>query len=126
VLKKIIAVILAFLYLSTSTDAAITIHYCMGKLYAIDLAHNDHCGKCGMKKMDGCCKDVVKLVKIQDKHQLSSKPATPLFTSALPAIQYIIISESAYPKTNSQKNLHSNSPPVGAVPLIILHSVFLI
>jgi hypothetical protein len=122
--KKAIAVILAFLYLSTSSDAAVTIHYCMGKLYAVDLAHNDHCGKCGMKKMDGCCKDVVKLIKIQDKHQLSSKPATALFIPLLPVIPYTIVSESIFRKTDSQKNLHSHSPPFGRVPLIILNSVF--
>jgi len=70
-MKKVIAFILAVLYLSTSMGATVHLHYCMGKL--VDWGLLDHgskdCTSCGMPKlqsgsgegciveMKGCCHD---------------------------------------------------------------------
>ena len=68
-MKKVLAAILALLYLSTSTGANIHMHYCMGEMADWGLGHNKSktCGKCGMEKSDekdnGCCKDEYKFLK---------------------------------------------------------------
>lgn len=68
-MKKVLAAILAVLYLGTSTGATVHIHYCMGELADMGLGKNKSktCGKCGMEKSDekdnGCCKDEQKFIK---------------------------------------------------------------
>ena len=79
-MKKVLATILAFVYLSTSMGATIHLHYCMGKLASWGLIDHDskNCTKCGMvKKTPGshfmaakmdCCRDEHKQIKT-DKDQ---------------------------------------------------------
>lgn len=74
-MKRIVAGILALLYLSTSLGATVHLHYCMGKLLSWGLVNHESkdCGFCGMpKKADsnhcvsakqGCCKDEHKQIK---------------------------------------------------------------
>ncbi len=74
-MKRIIAGILALLYLSTSLGATVHLHFCMGKLLSWGLVNHESndCGFCGMpKKADGnhcvsakqgCCKDEQKQIK---------------------------------------------------------------
>jgi hypothetical protein len=74
-MKRIVAGILALLYLSTSLGATVHLHYCMGKLLSWGLVNHESkdCGFCGMpKKADsnhcvsakqGCCKDEQKQLK---------------------------------------------------------------
>lgn len=68
-MKKAFAAILALIYFATSMGAAVNMHYCMGKLYAVDLMSAVKCNHCGMEKSDGCCKDEVKVLKVKDIHQ---------------------------------------------------------
>ena len=53
-MKKFVAVILALVYIGTSTGANIHMHYCMGKLADWGLGDNKSktCSKCGMEKSD--------------------------------------------------------------------------
>ncbi len=68
-MKKFAIFILAILYISTSTGATISMHYCMGKLADWELGQNKSktCGFCGMDKGDekdnNCCKDEQKFIK---------------------------------------------------------------
>jgi hypothetical protein len=122
--KKFLATILAIIYLATSADAAITIHYCMGKLYSVDLMQKDKCAKCGMKKSEGCCKSKVKIVKIQDKQQMSGKTVSlsPALAIELPEYQF---DQTKYHSFIPKPAAHSNSPPgYSIISLNILHSVF--
>ena len=79
-MKKVLAAILAFVYLSSSMGATIHLHYCMGKLASWGLINheNKNCEGCGMvknttashsmaAKMD-CCRDEHKQIKT-DKDQ---------------------------------------------------------
>jgi hypothetical protein len=122
--KKVLATILAFLYLATSTNAAITIHYCMGKVYSVDLVAKDKCSKCGMKSGKGCCKDQVKLVKIQDAHQLSGKViSTYSFPTAV--LQHISRNTYALPAVFSGSIVQGKAPPdINTACLHILYRVF--
>jgi hypothetical protein len=122
--KKALATILAFLYLATSADAAVTIHYCMGELYSVGLVKMDKCKKCGMKSGKGCCKDEIKIIKVQDKQQLAGKSASLPSAAAIDPLQPPI-NYSYFTRLQSQPTIHDNSPPVSLkVSLTILNSVF--
>ena len=79
-LKKLLTISLAFLYLLVSSGLLVEIHHCMGRIADASLhvfAHetdDDTCGKCGMPKTEEyahCCKDEVKLVKVDDDQKAS-------------------------------------------------------
>jgi hypothetical protein len=68
-MKKLTAAILLLVYFVVSTGFVVSVHYCMNKVNAVELGHitTEECGKCGMfvEDSDGCCKDEVKVVKMQ-------------------------------------------------------------
>ena len=64
---------LAFLYISSSCEASVYLHYCMGKpvSFSFSPGKSSTCHRCGMKKSArgmGCCKDEQKIIK-SDKSQ---------------------------------------------------------
>ncbi|MBN9385977.1 MAG: hypothetical protein J0H74_34795 [Chitinophagaceae bacterium] len=104
-MKKVLATILAIIYLSTSMGATIHLHYCMGKLVAWGLQdHNSKdCTFCGMskKQADGncmvgaksCCHDEHKQIK-SDKDQKPEQSSLELLKIApvvadLPAVVWM-------------------------------------
>jgi hypothetical protein len=67
-MKKLIVSILALLYITSSCEATLYLHYCMGKQVSFSFMpeHSVNCHKCGMKKTGdrkGCCKDEKKVLK---------------------------------------------------------------
>jgi hypothetical protein len=68
-MKKLIASIMLLLYFVVSTGFVVSIHYCMDEVNAVEIgtSERDECGQCGMTitDNDGCCKDEVKVVKVQ-------------------------------------------------------------
>ena len=81
-MKKLLATILAFVYLCTSMGATIHLHYCMGKLASWGLIDHESktCAQCGMikkipasqnmtAKMD-CCRDEHKQIKTDNDQKL--------------------------------------------------------
>lgn len=66
-MKKLIVILLLFVYGITSAGATIHLHYCMDKYAGWSMWHSDKekCGKCGMTEMKGgCCKDEHKQLKL--------------------------------------------------------------
>lgn len=51
-MKKVLAFILLFVYLGTSTGATVRLHYCMGELagWGLKDVPSETCGSCGMEK----------------------------------------------------------------------------
>ncbi|MGN6438546.1 MAG: HYC_CC_PP family protein [Agriterribacter sp.] len=117
-MKRLVATILAVLYLGSSTGATVHMHYCMNKLADWGLNHGEQketCGNCGMEKSskedNGCCKDEHKFIKndfdqkaTQSSLQLIQVLATAPLTSydAAPAMQLASVTE---------ENPLSNAPP---------------
>ncbi len=68
-MKKLATSILLLVYFVVSTGFVVSVHYCMDKVNAIQLGDvaDDECNKCGMtiEDSDGCCKDDVKVIKMQ-------------------------------------------------------------
>ena len=81
-MKKVLATILAFVYLSTSMGATVHLHYCMGKLASWGLIDHEtkNCARCGMLKKTNaahgvaasmnCCKDEHKQIKTDNDQKL--------------------------------------------------------
>lgn len=86
-MKKLLASILLLVYFTVSTGFVVSIHYCMNKVDSIELGdnHDEECGKCGMhiEKSRGCCKDDVKVVKMQ-MDQTTAKTFVADFSIPLP------------------------------------------
>jgi len=108
--KKVLATILAVLYLVTSSGAAVSFHFCMGKMYAVDFVAKDKCTKCGMKSGDGCCKDEVKFFKINDTHHpISSVNIAVPFFAVSPNVYHVL--HPVFPENKNRFSFNNNSPP---------------
>jgi hypothetical protein len=136
-MKKILATILAFLYLSTSMGATLHFHYCMGKLVSWGLLGQErkNCTFCGMPRQTtgnhcmmakkGCCKDEHKQIKtgkdqkvVQSEFQfLKSLPVVCVVNH--PVLQDLHLSAFAieYPTANAP-------PGMGKVPVFLLNRNF--
>ncbi|QEH42472.1 hypothetical protein [Chitinophaga sp. XS-30] len=73
-MKKIVALILAVLYMASSTGATFHMHYCNGKLVDVALWHGEQhpCEKCGPETgicAKSCCEDEHKTVKLDNDQQ---------------------------------------------------------
>jgi hypothetical protein len=112
-MKKLLVIALASIYLLVSSGVVVNLHYCMGKLSSMGLIHHDSktCGNCGMDN-NGCCKDEVKVVKLQDNQDLAAG------FLAIPKLEAI---QPTYPAVVSQTVIerhaaafaNSHSPPPG-------------
>lgn len=124
-MKKITIAILAVIYLVVSSGIAVSIHYCMGKVSSIDLVHNDEkCGKCGMEKNTGCCKNEFKIVKLSDSHKLLSNEVR-IFSPVTVLDNFNSIFENNLYSSAVTSEYNNHSPPGSpGVPLTILHCVF--
>jgi hypothetical protein len=132
-MKKFLVVIIALLYITTSTGAMLYMHFCMGKLADWGLGHNKSkiCGGCGMQKSkekdNGCCKDELKFIKIDtDQKTIETGLQTiQVLAVALP-VWYIEIPSNDFPSV-SEGNPTSHAPPRNCgVAVYIRNCVFLI
>lgn len=123
-MKQVLTTILAILYLATSSGAAVTVHYCMGKIVAETVAEKKACGKCGMEKKGGCCEDKVKVVKTQDSHSFQTTGIAFMPFVAVLGSNYIdVIPAFAFPAL--VLTTHNNSPPAfSGISLFIRNCVF--
>ena len=126
-MKKFLVAILAFVYLAGSAGATVNMHYCMGKIYSIDLIKaKDDCGKCGMKSSpDHCCNSQLKTLKSCDSHNTVANNinlSAPVFA----------IGDNGWNNIHSDKLTitpsfvtHDNSPPGSSgFSICILNCVF--
>ena len=137
-MKKFLATILAFIYLSTSIGATVHLHYCMGRLVSWGLLHHEskNCMTCGMpKKVDnkqhyitaskGCCKDEQKEIKTDKDQKIVQSELQLLkpFTDALAVIHmgqlnlYVSSLTIEYPTANAP-------PEIGKPPVFLLNRNF--
>jgi len=128
--KRILTILLAFVYLLVSSGLIKELHHCMGKLAGSSVSffgkqQNDKCDNCGMEdKRSDCCKDEVKLVKIQDSHKQVSADYT-----AVPPIAEAEISSPflAFDIFNNSRDIVSSGhhpPAISQPPRCVLHCVF--
>jgi hypothetical protein len=132
-MKKFVVVILALLYITTSTGATLNMHYCMGELADWDLGHNTskNCESCGMEKGNendnGCCKDEKKLIK-NDTDQKFTKSSFFLFRFLSPAklTDFTTMSLIGVNLIQEQSPVSNAPPRCKALPLYKRNRTFLI
>lgn len=82
-MKKFLVLILAVLYMASSTGATFHMHYCNGRLVDVALSHEEQegCEKCGPETANtcakDCCKDVHKTVKLDKDQQIKESSTHP-------------------------------------------------
>ena len=126
-MKKSIASILLILYVAFSSGVVINYHYCMDSFDSVQFGANksDYCGVCGMHKSKGneCCKDEVKILKIQDDQQtsgISFKFSSPdAIVATLP-----VWNETCLVGSTDQLFLHTHSPPLSKQDTYLQNCVF--
>ena len=132
-MRKSLALIVAIVYLSTTTGATIHMHYCMGKLADWGLGHNRSktCGNCGMVKSEekdnGCCKDEHKFVK-NDNDQKTAEALVITFASQVIDLPIEYFSVLDIPVSSvTEKHPVSHAPPrSNGVAVYIRNCSFLI
>ena len=125
-LKKILTISIAFLYLAMTAGMVVSAHYCMGDLADVSLGHDtaEKCSDCGMDN-NGCCHDDVKVFRITDAHG----PASGLAINKISDVQAILpssVSSVAVARLQSTPNpvVIPDPPDPEGISLCILHSVF--
>ena len=119
-MKKLLATILAVVYLTASAGASLHLHYCMDKLVGWTLwsngAKEDSCSKCGMAKTEatdnGCCKDEHKLIKLKDVHKAADSYHTQQLLPALipfrlfqtPFTEHPVLTEQCFTAPTPQRS----------------------
>ena len=89
-MNKVTATILLLFYFVVNTGFVVSVHYCMDNVNGVELGDKTHkeCSKCGMtmEDKDGCCKDEVKVKKMQ-VDQLIAKLVKANFSLPLIAVK---------------------------------------
>lgn len=126
-MKKLLASILLLVYFTVSTGFVVSVHYCMNKVDSVELgdSSSEECGKCGMHIEDsgGCCKDDVKMVKMQVDQSLA-KTITPGFSLQLPV--KTLNEDFSVAIVNKASNTYplAHGPPLSAQDTYLLNCVF--
>lgn len=128
-MKKLVVITLLICYLAVSAGVIVNFHYCMDRLASAKLYEqkSKKCGQCGMHTEDsnGCCRDEVKVVKMDDDQQVNFG-----FSYSLPSLdalshetsEFIIASFYNVPLLRHYQN---HSPPLlSAQDSYLQNSVF--
>lgn len=114
-MKKFIITIFAFLYISSSTGAAVHFHYCMGELVQLGLWHSNSnkCGECGMEKNNtkpnSCCKDEHKQLKIEKDQKTTAAIEMPQLIAYATPVSIIKLSIHHFSSV-TEENPFSHAP----------------
>jgi hypothetical protein len=126
-MKKLFASILLLVYFTVSTGFVVSIHYCMNKVDSVQLgdSSSDECNKCGMHIEDsgGCCKDDVKMVKMQ-VDQSFAKITTPDFSLQLAPPVFYESCLFAYSNSPEEKYPLAHGPPLSKQDTYLQNCVF--
>ena len=126
-MKKSIASILLILYVAFSSGVVINFHYCMDDFDSAQFGANksDYCGVCGMHKSESneCCKDEVKIFKIQDDQQATA--INFKFSSDDDVVADLPLwKETLVARSTHQLYLHTHSPPLSKQDTYLQNCVF--
>ncbi|MBW8682997.1 HYC_CC_PP family protein [Chitinophaga rhizophila] len=133
-MKKVLALILAVLYMGTSTGATLHMHYCMGELTGVQLWHSEakakQCSKCGRTsagkmRAKKCCKDEHKTVKLEKDQKATENVAHGMQLVAVANPVYYFDSRPVHTTAIAEEYPVTNAPPGGCcVHIHVLNCVF--
>ena len=126
-MKKVIALMLALLYITASGGVVLNVHYCMGNISSVDVDNfkSEKCDKCGMENSSsGCCHSELKVVKVDYSHKASTVAYNLEVPVSDAAVQVSLIDISKLVSYKMEKPV-AHAPPVNTSPdLNILNCVF--
>jgi hypothetical protein len=109
-MKKPLLILLAFIYMVTTSGIVISTHYCMGEVAGYALGHSEKelCDTCGMDN-DGCCHDELSVHQLKSDHQSGNFS----YSFSLPALPVPIWEQPKADYTLQRQHSVSfyNSPP---------------
>lgn len=115
-MKKFIATISFLLYLGMTTGVVVNFHYCMNTLASADVFGREAkvCGKCGMDvdSSMGCCRDEVKVIKMEDDHQPAVSLMLAIQAPAIVPTDYSDYFSAFIPEPLPKGSLNNHSPPL--------------
>lgn len=84
-MKRILTLLITFLYLTSTFGIGIEAHYCGGKLRSIHFLSSSHSCCCKKKAAipKSCCKDEVKFLKVLETHKSSNAIQTANYNNWL-------------------------------------------
>lgn len=132
-MKKALATILFFIYLTTVSGVGMNLHYCCGHLDNVVLSYTAKTSarpSCGMEssyKGKDCCKDVHKQIKITQSQNIVSD-------MAVPAVSFFAVVLPTFPKVPApcfssiaKGSFSPHAPPFRATaPVYLKNCSFLI
>lgn len=114
-MKKVLASISVLIYFAMTCGVIVNLHYCMGRVQSFEFYGTEKkvCDVCGMslKNTHGCCKEEVKILKLQDdqnKSQVSHSLKGVEVTVTIPS-DFIVASIYKVERTS---HLNDHSPPL--------------
>ena len=129
-MKKLVVLILAFLYLSTSVGATVHLHFCMDKLvdWGLWQSNDKKCTSCGMDKTQekkaGCCKDEQKQVKLESDHKAAAAyQLIELAWDVIPPLEFEL-QHINLPVVTDHNPLSHGPPRRGDIAVYIRNCVF--
>jgi len=103
----------------------VCMHYCMDRFDSAQLgsSENEKCHKCGMHKDGGCCRDEVKVVKLQTSHLVSqiNTPDFPLAVRNFTSSSFLLASFINFTETEKSA---SKDPPLIEEEVYLQNCVF--
>lgn len=126
-MKKLIVLILALTYLSTSSGMVMNVQYCFDKVSSVKVngfGAEDSCCCSGAEKTSGCCSNDVKVVKPQESHQpvFNYSTENPIHFSSIP-LSYLDPLPTK-PVGEDLIQISDSSPPLPSAPIYIKNCVF--
>lgn len=125
-MKRLLTAIIAILYFTISSGFVVNLHYCMGKLRAQKVAVSAK-KMCACKKAEdkkGCCKTTYKVIKLDDKHQISSIAFNVLTPVIYLPVRQMDVSAVLLQESEKLQAYAANAPPQEQAPLNVLYCVF--
>jgi hypothetical protein len=127
-MKKWILSIILFAYFTVSTGFVVNLHYCMGSFYSWEVGAQDKkgCDQCGMEKGEGsgCCRDEVKVIKLERDFVQTKISASQFLLPALP-VTYSFYQLLGMPKVLTHTITFSHhSPLLSKQDTYLQHCVF--
>jgi hypothetical protein len=131
-MKKLLFFLLAFLYITSSCEATVYLHYCMGKAvgFSFTPGKSGNCQRCGMKKSAkgmGCCKDEQKLIKSNKNQKITDLPSFNNQSKCFVSVSSHYTDFSVIYRQPTTVNRQPHGPPgANPVPVYLVNCLFLI
>jgi hypothetical protein len=124
-MKKALAAILLLVYFTVSTGFVVSLHYCMDRLTSAEIGNSksDKCDYCGMHKDGHCCRDDVKVVKLQTTH-LASQITVPFFSLSFVSVATTEFIVSPFYNFTKTSHAIAHSPPLNEQDTYLQNCVF--